>query len=275
MSYALESKKEFARLQEQSHTEAYDLENELGILLKNKKLFKNASILDAGCGSGILARVLASNHPTCQITACDLSKMRLEQASAIKPSLHNIKYEEQNITELTYPSQSFDFAFTRYVMQHIHHEKTEKAMSELFRVLKPGGRIWLVDTDGVFFNLFPTPPRLDESLKKFSACQDVDMFVGRKLPSLLQKAGFTKIQWRIDTFNFTGESKKTEIKMIQDRFENGMNFFTRLFHSEKAAQTFKKDYLEALNHPESVLFYNKFIIAAQRPVPRGKNGKTD
>jgi ubiquinone/menaquinone biosynthesis C-methylase UbiE len=263
--YLLEHEQEFARLEKQSQEKAYDLKDELGLLLNNKKLFHDRAVLDAGCGSGVLARTIASTHPTCRVTASDISETRIEQARRWDVSLPNLRYGKEDISRMSYPENSFDLIFTRYVIQHLSASARASAAAELFRVLKPGGSAWVVDTDGVFFNLFPISPRLSSYLDIFKNYDGVDMFVGRKIPHVLRQAGFQSISWKIATQNFEGELKDVELGLIKERLDQATDFFSNLFGSEKDGIQFKDDYLSALREPDAVLYYNKFIVSAKKP----------
>jgi ubiquinone/menaquinone biosynthesis C-methylase UbiE len=100
-------------------------------LLENVGMWKGGlKILDVGCGAG--AQLL-------ELTACgevyglDFSEKAVEYCRSRK--LENVKIGD--ITKISHPSDTFDVAIALDVIEHV--EDDTKALSEIYRVLKPGG----------------------------------------------------------------------------------------------------------------------------------------
>jgi ubiquinone/menaquinone biosynthesis C-methylase UbiE len=260
-SYVLENEDEFERLERQSKNESYDYKSEL-VDFSPKQ---NGSILDAGCGSGVVSRHLATLYPQANITACDFSELRIAQAKAHSESLPNLHYEIQNLTQATFKERSFDAIICRYVLEHLNQTDVKKAVAELFRGMRPNGMIHAIDMDGFLFNLHPQTPLLQKVFAKLATEMPLDLFVGRKIPALLQEAGFRNIRWRIETVSFQNENLTSEIALTQERFESALPFFIQFLGEEAIAHQFVKEYLECLHSSEIVLFYNKFVVSAQKP----------
>ena len=72
-SYALEHQNEFARLEEQFKVKGYECEPEF----RHLYLKKGDTLLDAGCGSGVISRFLAWQNPHATIIGCDASSDRV------------------------------------------------------------------------------------------------------------------------------------------------------------------------------------------------------
>lgn len=96
------------------------------------KSVKDLQILDAGCGSGIYSRLLASKGAI--VTGVDISKEMLKIAKNESEGINNIKYVQANLYELPFKSNSFDLIICTYVLENI--EKLEAVFSEFSRVLK-------------------------------------------------------------------------------------------------------------------------------------------
>ena len=99
---------------------------------------KGKKVLDAGCGAGYLSRLLAEMGA--RMTGVDFSESFIRIAK---------RYEEENPRGITYartdladlselPSASFDLVVSMYVLCDVRDY--EKAIAEISRVLKPGGR---------------------------------------------------------------------------------------------------------------------------------------
>jgi ubiquinone/menaquinone biosynthesis C-methylase UbiE len=103
---------------------------------------KNASILDAGGGTGRWTRVLVKMGY--QVVLCDISQGMLAQAEKKlreEDLLAKVEIRIEDIASLSFESERFDFVMCEDGPFSITPE-TEKAAEELTRVLKRGGIIW-------------------------------------------------------------------------------------------------------------------------------------
>jgi ubiquinone/menaquinone biosynthesis C-methylase UbiE len=86
-------------------------------------------ILDVGCGTGIISRM----YPAKDITGMDISEgmLRYHPGKCLKGSADDIPFEDS----------SFDAVIGRSILHHL--SDAEKALREMRRVLKPGGKLVL------------------------------------------------------------------------------------------------------------------------------------
>jgi len=111
---------------------------------------QNATFLDVGCGICAHSRRLANRGFFVQ--AIDFSEKILEMAENHLQDFHlkdRIKIQRENILSLTFEDEIFDYILCWGVLMHI--SELENAISELTRVLKPGGM--LVISEGNMFSL--------------------------------------------------------------------------------------------------------------------------
>ncbi len=105
------------------------------------------SVLDCGCGTGTLA-VVAKRRvgPEGSVQGIDLSRDQLEVAeeNARSEGLE-IEFQEGSIDELPFREDSFDAIFSTLMLHHVPRGVKEAAFREMKRVLRPGGRIVIVD----------------------------------------------------------------------------------------------------------------------------------
>jgi len=99
-------------------------------------------LLDAGCGAGRLAIRLADHAQW--VTGLDLSEnmLALAQRRYATTDLHNIAWLRGNLHSLPFPSSTFDCVVSTSVL---HLVDMDRALPELKRVAKPGGKLLLWD----------------------------------------------------------------------------------------------------------------------------------
>ena len=107
-------------------------------------------ILDIGCGTGVLTRLLASQLDDTSIAlvvGVDAAPKMISVARRNAGSLSNIRFDVGVAETLPYPDASFDGAVSTFFYHHIDAELKRRSLAELRRVIKPGGRLVIVDVD--------------------------------------------------------------------------------------------------------------------------------
>ncbi len=106
-------------------------------------------VLDAGCGKGRFARVLRGEHPSARITAMDISESMLKFVpSGISPC-------SATLISLPFQEGAFDAVYATESLEHA--VEVDKAVAELCRVLKPGGKLVIIDKNAEHWGRFKTP----------------------------------------------------------------------------------------------------------------------
>jgi len=109
-------------------------------------VLSEGKVLDAGTGPGTLAREIARRQPRLQVYGIDLSEdmIRLARAHAKREQLEKrVHFDTGNVAQLPYPDHSFDLVVSTISMHHWY--ELEQPLRELYRVLRPGGRLWIYD----------------------------------------------------------------------------------------------------------------------------------
>jgi ubiquinone/menaquinone biosynthesis C-methylase UbiE len=101
-------------------------------------------VLDLGCGAGHTALAIAPH--VAQVTAVDVTPSMLETAARLaeQRGITNITFQRADAAELPFATEHFDLVTSRVAAHHFAHPM--KALAEVRRVLRPGGRFVLVDS---------------------------------------------------------------------------------------------------------------------------------
>jgi ubiquinone/menaquinone biosynthesis C-methylase UbiE len=118
--------------------------------------------LDVGTGAGALA--LAFAPLVAEVVGVDREAALLDRARKRAPA--NVTFVEADATALPFPDGAFDLAGTLRTLHHVH--RPELAMAELTRVVRPGGRLLVID------QLAPLDPLEALDLDRFERARSAD-----------------------------------------------------------------------------------------------------
>ncbi len=104
------------------------------------------SVLDIGCGGGVDTMIAAAmTGPTGRLVGIDMSSEMLEKArqNLSLTNLRNVIFQESPAEDLPFPDKDFDVVISSGVFNLIPDKR--KTLREVFRVMKPGGRLMMAD----------------------------------------------------------------------------------------------------------------------------------
>jgi ubiquinone/menaquinone biosynthesis C-methylase UbiE len=151
-------------------------------------------LLDAGCGAGEVARQLATRvAPTGEVVALDFSAAAVD-AAAQRHDGSAVRYVVGNVAALDRPDNDFDGVRCERVLQHL--ADPDRAIAELARVTRPGGRVCLIDTDWESVAVDGPPTPLVTALRDhlFSKVLVHQRDIGRTLRRRLVRAALVDVE---------------------------------------------------------------------------------
>ena len=139
------------------------------------RLQPGESVLDVGCGTGTLALVARQRvGATGRVSGIDPSPQMIARASHKAERAHlAIDFQVGVIEQLAFPDQSFDVVLSTFMMHHLPDDLKRRGIREIARVLKPGGRLLVLDMKGP---AGPWKSRIEDQ------------------PALMKEAGFWQVE---------------------------------------------------------------------------------
>jgi ubiquinone/menaquinone biosynthesis C-methylase UbiE len=154
------------------------------IELAEEEVRRPAAILDVGCGTGRLLQTAEPRFPGARLVGVDPAQGMVEQAVAARPAGSAVRFQQASAEALPFPDGEFDLVFSTVTFHHWHDQR--RGVSEVGRVLAPGGR-WLL-ADFIAKGLVKLVRRLARRQARFPDREALD--------SMLSAAGLEVVGWR-------------------------------------------------------------------------------
>ena len=184
------SDEEIERLKFQHELWQPDIEQ----LWEKAKIEPGQAILDLGCGPGFGSIDLAEQvGPNGTVKAIDASEKYLQflREQIASRGLKQVSVQQADIHQLPLPDGSIDIVFVRWVLCFV--EKPEQVIAEVARVLRPGGRLVVVDYFNYqAVNIFPKREsftQLFEAYYQSLIDQGGTYDIGHILPGIICRQG--------------------------------------------------------------------------------------
>src|SRR6266568_4459935 len=107
-------------------------------------------VLDVGCGTGTLAMIARQRvGETGRVSGIDPSRQMIARARRkVERAGLTIDFQIGVIEQLSFPDQSLDVVLSIFMMHHLPDDLKRQGLAEIVRVLKPEGRLLVVDMKG-------------------------------------------------------------------------------------------------------------------------------
>jgi len=168
-----------------------------------------ATVLDLGCGTGVVARAIAARDGfTGTVTGIDLSDDFIAAAETFAADdgvSDRVQFAVGDAHQLDFRAASFDTVVAHTLVSHVRDPLA--VLAEAARVVRPGGYLAVFDGDYASLTFGCSDPRLGEAVEP--ALQATIMSsprVMREIPRLLPKAGLRLIATQAHVYAEAGSS---------------------------------------------------------------------
>jgi len=168
-------------------------------LIEQAQIQPGMRVMDLGCGTGTLAIMAKRAQPNAELVGLDADPEMLKMAYTKKDQENlDVKFDVGFTNDLPYPDASFDRVLSSIMIHHLKTPDKEKTAREIYRVLKPGGQLHVIDfgRPSTFYGKLLGP-----FLHKFEEANDN---IDGKLPIIFREAGLN-VQEKGDFWTFFGD----------------------------------------------------------------------
>ncbi|MCZ6855754.1 MAG: methyltransferase domain-containing protein [Gammaproteobacteria bacterium] len=188
-------------------------------------------VLDVGSGPGFFALALADMVGEAgSIIGVDINTRFVSDANKRASDRDNVSFHHVTDHRLPFPDGDFDRVICKNVLEYV--PDLEATLFEVHRVLKPGGRLHVIDSDWGFVVVEPWGKKTVERFFEAAAAAFKEPYIGRRVPGLMAATGFSSIEVKLSPF--------------VDREGTGLNVLTNMASYIKTLGTLPDEEVAAL-----------------------------
>jgi SAM-dependent methyltransferase len=256
--YVLDSADECGRLERQAALDG------LEHYLRHLPTRPRARVLDAGSGSGAMARLMAATHPEWDVVGVDFNSAYVDYARD-RSRLANVVFEQGDLRALNFADSSFDVIWSRFVLYFL--PDPEDAIREFRRVLRPGGEVVVALHN--FPHMIDHPEEADlrnRRTRAFSSILDGDL--PQKLPSMLSKCGFGDVSVEVELdriYSAIGSISAEGRRNYAEVLQTGIKPISHSLGSLAEAERLTSDLLVYLDRPDTYTYSLLWTVRCRAP----------
>lgn len=147
------------------------------------------TLLDLDCGTGLLLEQILERLPDLKVKGFDYSLDRIAEAKE-RFKDKDIELEFGQAINLPYEDNSFDVIVSTTTFHH--YQQPRKVLDEVYRVLKPNGKLIICDT-----YLGSMLRYLNKISKPINEVTGMHLYSKKDIWSLLNSSGFSNVKWKL------------------------------------------------------------------------------
>ncbi len=234
--------------------------------LKLVPLHPGMDVLDVGCGTGAVTRILAERVAPGRVIGIDLSEERLSVAREIadEQGISNVEYVKADVRDLDPKDHRFDIAYSRCLFQYLPGKAGLDTLIAMKRLARPRGRVTVADIDGNHLYRYPLDEEWEHLLQRLvHGVEEIgfDAFVGRKLYSMFRKVGLEDIQVNIlPYYLLTGGADPTSLRVWEMKIQILERRLTQIFGTSEKVGELADRFIRDLRDEETILYNFLFLV---------------
>ncbi len=168
-------------------------------------------LLDAGCGPGTVTAGLARAVSPGEVIGLDAAPGVLEhaRAHASEEALENISFVAGDVYQLEFADAEFDVVYANQLLQHL--TDPVRAITEMRRLLRPGGLLAVRDADYATMSPYPKFPEFADWNRLYHEVayrNNAEPDAGRNMPAWVRAAGFGDTEIHPNVVAMEGEEAR-------------------------------------------------------------------
>lgn len=230
-------------------------------------LARGMTAVDVGCGSGAVARIMAEMTGAA-VVGIDMNGPRIEFARSLAASPQSqLTFIEAPAESIPLADNCVDFCWSRFFFEY--QKSIKPALSEMIRVLKPGGTIAIADLDGQMTGFYPQPPhiraKMDHALKLLGQV-GFDAEVGRKIYAAFKFESLEDIRVNVIPYQtYAGGLPPGALQNWQAKFATVTGTLAKL-DAGTDWPALCAEILQLLQRDDSLYFSTMILTTARKPL---------
>jgi ubiquinone/menaquinone biosynthesis C-methylase UbiE/acyl carrier protein len=241
--------------------------------LRRAGLRNGMDVLDCGCGPGRLIELLKTDYQDLRVTGLEIDPTLVSVAEEYLAAVgfDDCRVVQGSAEKPNLPPESFDFITLRLVLEHVVDPVV--ALTELKKLLRPGGRIAVISNDFAFhLRTWPEVSELDDLYDAYIASRRADggdPCIGRRMPGLLREAGYRVVGFETEVAHNGIEGDPAFL------LAEGAGIPAKLVESgyldEQVFQRLVASWKSMLQHPDHMIMRPLFIAVGENSDPENSS----